>query len=270
MRRMASAGVLSAGAALLIAADPAPHREHHRPHPAPSSSQPASPDTQPAADQPHDSPAAGVTPEAQLAAVNVSAGVKFAPGMPSGPPGTPVGPPGVVFSVQPTTRPLGPPLPDRFKLLMIRSIFARGGMAAPPESIAGGAPQIGGPEGGLALRGVATDESQFIAFVEDTAAHHTLQVKTGDHIGLGRVSAITLDGLKYEAGGRTTQVRVGQNLLGMDVPAAQPAPPAQPPLGAPGPPPGPAGPPGQGPMPGPEGPVIIKKEAAMREVRRAK
>lgn len=261
MRRVAAAGVLSACAALLIAADPAPHREHHRLHAAPSASQPASPDTQPATDQAQDAPAPEAIPETQLAAVKASAELKLPPRMPSGPPG-------VVFPVQPATRPVGPPLPDRFKLLMIRSIFARGGMAAPPESLAGGGAQIGGPEGGLALRGVATDETQFIAFVEDTAAHHTLQVKTGDHIGLGRVAAITLDGLKYEAGGRTTQVRVGQNLLGMDVPAAsQPAPAGQPPPGVPGPPPGQPGPPGQAPVPGPQGPVIIKQEGAIRAAR---
>ena len=259
MRRLAAAGVLSAWVALLIAADPAPHREHHRPHGKLGASQPASPESQPA-DSPDAVLAAGAPLEAQLpAGVKMPAGVKLQPGM-QGPPQ------GMALSPKATTRPLGPPLPERFKLLMIRSIFARGGMAAPPESLGPGGAEIGGPEGGLALRGVATDDTQFIAFVEDTAARHTIQVKAGDHIGLGKVAAITLDGMKYEAGGRTTQVRVGQNLLGMDVPpASQPAPPgAQPPAGAPGPPPGPPGAPGQAPMPVPEGPVIIKQGGPMR------
>jgi len=259
MRRLAAAGVLSAWVALLIAADPAPHREHHRPHGMPGASQPASSESQPS-DPPDAGLAAGAPLEAQLpAGVKLPAALKLQPGM-QGPP------PGIALPPKPTTRPLGPPLPERFRLLMIRSIFARGGMAAPPESLGPGGAEIGGPEGGLALRGVATDDTQFIAFVEDTAARHTLQVKAGDRIGLGRVTAITLDGMRYEASGRTTQVRVGQNLLGMDVPAAsQPAPPGpQPPGGAPGPPPGPPGAPGQAPTPGPEGPVIIKQGAAMR------
>ena len=131
------------------------------------------------------------------------------------------------------------PLPEQWLLLMRRSIFARGGVPAPVP----GAPNpadAGGPDGQIALRGVVLeDNSQYSAFLEDTAGNHTMRVRPGDNVGMGRVKTINLDSLVFETPLRTTHVQVGQNLLGAPMPAASPQP-----SGPPGPPQGgpPAGP----------------------------
>lgn len=132
-------------------------------------------------------------------------------------------------------------LPAQWSLLIRRSIFSRGGVPAPVP----GAPSpadAAGPDGQIALRGVVLeDNSQYSAFLEDTAGHHTMRVRPGDSVGMGRVKTINLDSLVFETPLRTTHVQVGQNLLGAPLPAAAPQP------AGPG---GPAGPPPGGPPPG--------------------
>jgi len=133
-------------------------------------------------------------------------------------------------------------LPGAFAVLGQRSIFARDGVALAPSG--GGPTGPGGaqPEAALALRGVALDDKSYVAFIEDTVAHRTMQLKVGDALASGRVKQIGLDSLGYESGGKLTQVRMGQNLLGMLLPPPAPPPPAAPPgapaPGEPGPPPG--------------------------------
>ena len=124
------------------------------------------------------------------------------------------------------------PFPEQWSLLIRRSIFARGGVPAPVPGTA--SPDAAGPDGHIALRGVVLeDNSQYSAFLEDTAGNRTMRVRPGDSVGMGRVKAINLDSLVFETPLRTTHVQVGQNLLGAPLPAAQPQP-----AGPPGPPPG--------------------------------
>ena len=145
-------------------------------------------------------------------------------------------------SARPTTQPVammppnvGPqhptiPLPAPFETLGKRSIFSRNGIAAQPPGT-----NLGPPEAGFALRGIVFDDSSYLAFIEDVASHRTMQLKPGDAVAGGRIGQITVDDLGYEAAGRTTQVLVGQNLLGMKLPPVPPATsrPAGPPPGGP-------------------------------------
>ena len=157
-------------------------------------------------------------------------------------------------TTRPTTRPAnslaphaakGLELPAKFSLLLSRSVFARNGKSA--GAIAG--PPI--PEAGMALRGIVFDDTSFVAFIEDTMAHRTLQLRPGDSLCAGSVRQISLDGLSYECHGKTTHVEIGQNLLGAALPVPAPPPaatPGPPPPGTAGPPPPGAGPPGKGPI----------------------
>ena len=53
-----------------------------------------------------------------------------------------------------------------------------------------------------------------MAMVENIETHEILKLRVGDPISHGRVVAITLDNLDYEAGGVVTRVGFGQNLSG--------------------------------------------------------
>lgn len=137
-------------------------------------------------------------------------------------------------AIQPPSSSPAMPLPEQWLLLLRRSIFARGGVPA----LVPGAPNpadAGGPDGQIALRGVVLeDNSQYSAFLEDTAGNHTMRVRPGDNVGMGRVKTINLDSLVFETPLRTTHVQVGQNLLGAPMPAAsQPPGPSGPPQGGP-------------------------------------
>lgn len=152
------------------------------------------------------------------------------------------------------------PLPEQWSLLIKRSIFARGGVPAPVPGAS--SPDAAGPDGHIALRGVVLeDNSQYSAFLEDTAGNRTMRVRPGDHVGMGRVKAINLDSLVFETPLRTTHVQVGQNLLGAPLPAAQPQP-----AGPPGPPPG-GPPPGAAPNLPPGVTPDMAKQMMAREAR---
>ena len=53
-----------------------------------------------------------------------------------------------------------------------------------------------------------------VAMLENTDTHSVLYVHVGDEIARGKVTAITLDSLDYEAGGKVTRVEFGQTLSG--------------------------------------------------------
>jgi hypothetical protein len=144
--------------------------------------------------------------------------------------------------------------PPEFSVLLSRSLFARG---APGAAKNPGEAMPGGPEANLGLRGVLLLDGVFTALVEDLASKRAQQLKAGDSVGPGKIKAITLDAIEYVSGATTRQVSIGQNLLGMPLPASAPPQPAatqpaaQP--GQPGAPGQPGGQPGQpgGPQPSP-------------------
>ena len=167
----------------------------------------------------------------------------------------------VAAALRPPPGPAPLSLPEKWSLLIRRSIFSRGGVPAPVPGAAGPA-DAGGPDGHIALRGVVLENnSEYSAFLEDTAGHNTIRVRPGDPVGMGRVKAINLDSLVFETPLRTTHVQVGQNLLGAPLPAAQP-----PPAGPTGPPPG-APPPGAVPNLPPGVTPEMAKQMMAREAR---
>ena len=135
------------------------------------------------------------------------------------PPATqPVAPP---MAVRQSGSPISVTLPASLAILSKRSIFARSGMAAMPLGA-----NSAKPEATIALRGIVFDDNDFVLFLEDTAAHHTMQLRPGDSLASGRIGRINLDEFGYEADGTVTQVRVGQNLLGATLPPITVGPPA--------------------------------------------
>jgi hypothetical protein len=121
-------------------------------------------------------------------------------------------------------------LPAPYRVLLSRSIFAAGGKSSDAAAQAPSLP----PEANLALKGVVQDDQQFTAFVEDLPQKRVLQLRVGDAVARGRVVAITLHGLQYEASGRMTRVAIGQALGGPGVATTElpSPPPAAPPVGA--------------------------------------
>ena len=163
--------------------------------------------------------------------------------LPAGGSPTVMGRPPGLPSTRPSASPSAPLLPERYVILLTRSLFDRGFVSAPapgsPGSIGGpgGPPGPMGPEAALALRGSARDNGDDVALIEDTTSHRTMRLKPGEPVGEGRIKKIDLLSIEYEWSGGSRRVEVGQNLLGM----------ALPPTTQPGPPAGPPGQPGQGP-----------------------
>jgi hypothetical protein len=61
---------------------------------------------------------------------------------------------------------------------------------------------------------VLCPDEEYVAFMENVQTGQISIVKAGDEIARGRVAAITLDGLAYDAGGKVHQIRLGQDLTG--------------------------------------------------------
>jgi hypothetical protein len=104
-----------------------------------------------------------------------------------------------------------------FDVLLKKSIFSRdrsrdSGPAS--TSPATGPARVLSPEQSVALRGVLCPDEEYVAFMENIQTGQISIVKAGDEIGRGRVAAITLDGLAYDAGGKVHQIRLGQDLTG--------------------------------------------------------
>jgi hypothetical protein len=159
-------------------------------------------------------------------------------------------------------------MPQRYHVLLERSVFARDGHAAAVgRPAARGGPntqgQWTGPPGTeatLALRGLTQSDGRFSAFVEDMASGGVRRFNQGDAIAAGRIGGITLNSMTYESGGKIYQIAVGQNLGGSEVPSPTTAPTSAPtahdgnPAG-PGRAPGPAQGPPAGPGPETAAPV---------------
>ncbi len=70
------------------------------------------------------------------------------------------------------------------------------------------------PESYLLLKGVAQENNQFIAFVEDKRTGSVLRLRQGDPVARGMVKSLSLDGLEYEFQGKAVAVRMGSDLEG--------------------------------------------------------
>jgi hypothetical protein len=110
------------------------------------------------------------------------------------------------------------PIDPSFDVLLKKSIFSRDrsrGTGAPASTApAAGAARVLSPEQSVAFRGVLCPDEEYVAFMENIQTGQISIVKAGDEIGRGRVAAITLDTLAYDAGGKVHQIRLGQDLTG--------------------------------------------------------
>lgn len=107
------------------------------------------------------------------------------------------------------------PSQEDYKLVATRNIFvrARGSRRADNASQRTPAPAPR-PERYIALRGIAKEGSDFVAFLEDVRTGETSVLRTGDAIASVRLSGITRDSIECESGDTTRSVAVGQTLEG--------------------------------------------------------
>jgi hypothetical protein len=110
------------------------------------------------------------------------------------------------------------PLPRDFNLLVSRSVFVHGpqrifeGPEVPPTTQPGNTSfQPSRPERTLLFNGSTRTEGEWVAFIEDTVASRVLKLKVGEPIARGKITAITLSSLNYDANGKSTLVAIGQN-----------------------------------------------------------
>lgn len=101
-------------------------------------------------------------------------------------------------------------LPKKYDMLMTRSIFAH--RRGPGQNGGDGASEAQSHKPGLVLRGVADQEGQRTALLEDTASGKTRQLHVGDEALGGRIVAITMEGLDRTLGGSVLHLGIGQSL----------------------------------------------------------
>jgi hypothetical protein len=109
------------------------------------------------------------------------------------------------------------PMDPAFDVLLKKSIFSRDrsrGSGIPSTAPATGSARVLSPEQSVAFRGVLCPDEEYVAFMENIQTGQITIVKAGDEIGKGRVAAITLDTLSYDADGKVHPIRLGQDLTG--------------------------------------------------------
>ncbi|MDB5171275.1 MAG: hypothetical protein JWN51_48 [Phycisphaerales bacterium] len=104
-----------------------------------------------------------------------------------------------------------------YKILLSQSMFVANRPAA------NAAPAAAPVAATLSLKGISQEDARFTAFIEDSAAGRILELKAGDALAHGRVTAIHLTDVEYEEDGKKIRVSVGQS-LGEGVAATAPQP----------------------------------------------
>ena len=64
------------------------------------------------------------------------------------------------------------------------------------------------------LKGVTIEDGLPTAFFEQSLDQQTVRVRAGQAVSHGQISAITLDGINYLTGGKSSHVTIGQTLDG--------------------------------------------------------
>lgn len=129
------------------------------------------------------------------------------------PPTRPAASPTTVTTPAVTTPAATTPMPPDFSPLLERSIFEKG-RSAPHNPSSATQPSVSTPESVRVLNGVTKVNGKLMAFVEDRTTRTISSFQVNDPIARGKVTAITLDALTYEADGKSTRVAVGDNLTG--------------------------------------------------------
>lgn len=104
------------------------------------------------------------------------------------------------------------PFPREYQVLLTRSIFAQNGHAADvPDDPAAPSARV---EDDYILRGVASQNGQMIAFVENPRKDRVFRLGKGDSVCRGKVAGVSFNGVEYEMGGAVTQVGIGYSFDG--------------------------------------------------------
>lgn len=103
----------------------------------------------------------------------------------------------------------------KYDIILTRNMFSRQRIPPPSgEPIVEPPKPMPNPESYLLLKGVAQENNQFIAFVEDKQSGSVLRLRQGDHVARGTIKSVNLDGLEYQLGDQTTSVSMGFDLEG--------------------------------------------------------
>lgn len=105
---------------------------------------------------------------------------------------------------------------EAFKVIVERNMFSRqrGRRAEQAQGEQTRAPVVLSPESYYILKGVAQEDGEFVAFLEDTRRNQILRVRKGDSVARGIVKALTLDAIEYQFGEQITTVAMGYDLQG--------------------------------------------------------
>lgn len=104
---------------------------------------------------------------------------------------------------------------DDFKIITDRNIFSRNRTKSVQLSEVRRQSVAVLPEQAYyILRGIIRQSDGFISFIEDSRTMDVKRFRTGETIGEGKISKITLDYISYEFGDNTINVEIGMNLEG--------------------------------------------------------
>ena len=127
----------------------------------------------------------------------------------------------VVVTSRITGKTLTPP-PAEYSSLTSRTMFIKTRVPPPPPVVTTQPVTITAPpvrlEATLVFNGVTDVDGVGYAVFEDTSAGKILGFKLGDAIANGKITAITLEGLTYEANGKSIHIYIGQTLDGSEPP----------------------------------------------------
>jgi len=103
-----------------------------------------------------------------------------------------------------------------FKVIVERNMFSRqrGRRVEQDRTEQVRTPPVLSPESYYVLKGIAQENGEFVAFLEDTQRGQILRVRKGDSVARGVVKALTLDTIEYQFEDRTTTVAMGYDLEG--------------------------------------------------------
>lgn len=106
---------------------------------------------------------------------------------------------------------------DRYRVLAEHNIFVRDRRRPEPKPERPPPPKPAAAPNNdqrIVLTGIAKRGSEYVAFLENTGTGETIRVQVGGAVGKGKLTAITLNGVDYECGGKVTRIEVGYSLSG--------------------------------------------------------
>ena len=104
---------------------------------------------------------------------------------------------------------------DKYGIILTRNMFSRQRIPARSAEAVVEPPKVmPNPESYFLLKGVAQENSQFIAFVEDKQSGSVLRLRQGDRVARGTIKSLNLDSLEYQLGDKTIAVNMGFDLEG--------------------------------------------------------